>query len=147
MGLFDFFKSKKVILEHETFGRLLFMGPKMNYFEGNMLFPPVNRTINFIIDAPQEGPSDEQVDFFKTLLDRYDQLSTGASKMIEEEFRNWKEEFRIRNFEEEFELVHFNIRSLNDSEDLELAYNTNHDPHTFTIYFKAFRPIWVGIDG
>ena len=150
MGIFDFLKSKKTIINHPFFGELNFAGSKVNYFEGNTLFPPLNKNVEFVISAPIEGPSQEQVNYFKNLSSSYLEIETQAKEIIEEEFRNWKEDFEIKDFQNEFNLVFISLPSLNNksNEELELAFETKHDEnHTFTVHYKDLKAIHVNIDG
>ena len=67
--------------------------------------------------------------------------------MIESEFRNWKEEFVIRDFATEFELVCIEIPA-NSAEEWSLAYTSSHDlNHHFTVQLLRNEATHVLIDG
>jgi len=152
MGLFGLFK-KATTIEHDTFGTLTFMeikkNPQNNYFEGSGFFKPTGNEVEYFITANIEGPTKEQVLFYEKIQQDYNVLSKKCSEMIETEFRNWKDDFKITDFNSEFTLVTITIPNQNNKPiEWDLAFETEHDEnHQFTVYFKDFEPENVGVDG
>lgn len=155
MGLFSkiFKKTPEQTFEDDTFGTLTFIEikrkPENNYFEGSGLFTPSGNEIEYFITASIEGPTQEQKEFFETIQKDYSDISKKCAAAIENEFRNWKEDFKITDFDSEFTLVAITIPDLsNKPVDWNLAFETEHDEnHQFTVYFKDFEIESVGVDG
>lgn len=154
MGLFNLFKKTPTpTLEHPVFGTLTFMeikrNPENKYFEGAGTFAPTNNEIEYFIPADISGPTQQQVDFYEKLQSNYPAISSKCSELIESEFRNWKEDFKINDFNSEFKLVAINIPEFkNDPIEWDMAFETEHDEnHQFTVYFEGEEANRVGVDG
>ncbi len=152
MGLFDFFKKTPTI-EHPFFGTLTFMeidkDSEDNYFEGSGIFEPLNQKIEFQISGNLTGSTVKQEQFYKKVQRDYELISKKCASMIEAEYKNWKEDFKIKDFNAEFTLVGISIPN-QSTKPLEwhLAFDTVHDEnHMFTVYFIDFEPDFVTIDG
>ena len=151
MGLFNLFK-KPIIIQDDFFGALRFMDFKdssKDYFEGKGHFIPTNSETEYLIQADDKGPTDEQKQFYRDLQDNFQQYLEKIKPLIEDEFRNWKEEFEIKDFNKEFTLVCITIPR-HDSSPLkwDMAFTTIHDlNHQVTIDFVDKEPISILIDG
>ena len=68
---------------------------------------------------------------------------------IEVEFKNWKEDFRIKDFKKEFRPVYmFLPRCDKQPITWEIAFESDHDlNHLFTVKMKDMSAIKVSIDG
>jgi hypothetical protein len=104
MGLFSFFFGKPNKVEHHFWGTMLFIEIKndtfKSYFECSRYFIPSNQLIEIGIDGDKSGPTEYQIDFYQKIEKHYLEISKSIIPMIEDEFRNWKENFRIINFQE-----------------------------------------------
>lgn len=151
MGLFDIFK-KPTILYDEFFGALRFMDFKdasKTYFEGKGHFAPTNNETEFLIRAGQDGPTEKQRQFYKELQVNFTHYIEKIKPLIEDEFRNWKDNFTIKDFNKEFELVCITIPRI-DNQPLiwDMAFTTIHDlNHQVTIDFVGDQPTGILIDG
>ncbi|MBL0135488.1 MAG: hypothetical protein IPP79_16715 [Chitinophagaceae bacterium] len=151
MGLFSLFK-KPVIVQDDLFGRLQFIDskdPSNNYFEGAGFFEPTQCDTEYLIQADIEGPTDEQRQFYLDLQANFEQYVEKITPLIEGEFQNWREDFKITNFTEEFTLVCITIPR-QDTYPLiwDMAFTTIHDlDHHVTIDFIGKEPNGVLIDG
>jgi hypothetical protein len=151
MGLFGLFK-KPVIVEDDFFGKLLFVESKdssKNYFEGKGNFSPTNTNIEYVIIADKEGPTESQRQFYRNLQAEFSFYIDKIKPLIENEFRNWQEDFRIVDFNKEFRLVFITIPRI-DKEPLkwDMAFTTIHDlSHHITIDFIEKNPVSILIDG
>jgi hypothetical protein len=69
--------------------------------------------------------------------------------LIEDEFGNWKEGFRIANFDQEFRPVYLRIPRCESKPVIwEIAFNSDHDlNHTFTLTMNDFEAKEILIDG
>jgi hypothetical protein len=151
MGLFSFFK-KPTLLQDEFFGALRFTEFKdasKNYFEGKGYFIPTGSNTEYLIQADKSGPTDGQKQFYIDLQADFTNYVQKMKPLIEDEFRNWKEDFVIRDFNKEFELVCITIPGLNNKPvTWDMAFTTVHDlNHHVTIDFIDDEPNGVLIDG
>lgn len=153
MGLLDFIFGKPTKLENEFFGAMLFLEDKKNtlqsYFECRRQFIPSDKIIEIGIDGDVSGPTQKQIDFFKSIEDNYTIIAKAISPLIEDEFGNWKEGFKINDFQKEFEPVYLRLpRCENKPIVWEIAFESDHDRnHTFTLTMSDFDAKEVLIDG
>ena len=153
MGLLDLIFGKSIKINHSFFGQMLFLDDKKNplksYFECRRHFTPSGNLIDIIIDGAETGPTQIQTDFFKKIEDKYPEIVTSITPMIEDEFRNWNEGFRIVDFNQEFEPVHLQIpRCETQPVVWEIAFNSDHDRnHTFTLTMHDLEAKQILIDG
>ncbi len=151
MGFFNLFKKPPTI-QDDFFGKLTFIDFKdssKDYFEGRGKFLPTDSQIEYLIDGDISGPTKEQRDFYKKVEDSYDEIITKITPLIEEEFRNWQEDFVIKDFKKEFVPVGMKIPRL-PAEGIawDISFNTIHDAnHQITVDFKNFEPDSILIDG
>src|SRR5262249_35293215 len=121
-----------------------------NYFEGKGFFAPTQNEIGFLIQADIEGPTTAQKEFYSDLQNNFEQYIQTIKPLIEDEFRNWKADFKIMDFNEEFTLVCLTIPRLDMKKALiwDMAFTTIHDKnHHVTIDFIDKKPNGVLIDG
>lgn len=151
MGLFNLF-SKPFLLQHEYFGSLRFIDskdPSKCYFEGKGHFAPTNSETEYFIAADKSGPTSGQQQFYEELQKNFSHYLAKIIPLIEDEFRNWKPDFSIRDFSKEFSLVVVTIPRT-DIQPLiwDLAFTTIHDlNHHLQIDFKGDEPTGILIDG
>ncbi|MBI3219947.1 MAG: hypothetical protein HYZ44_10575 [Bacteroidetes bacterium] len=153
MGLLDFIFGKQTKIENEFFGTMLFLENKKDslksYFECRRHFSPSDKMIEIGVDGDVSGPTQKQINFFKSIEDNYSIIVKAISPLIENEFGNWKEGFKIDNFQKEFEPVYLRLpRCENKPIVWEIAFESDHDrDHTFTITMSDFDATEVLIDG
>jgi len=151
MGLFDLFKKPQTI-QDDFFGTLKFMSFKdstKNYFEGKGKFKPTGDEIEYFISGELSGPTIDQRLFYNKVQDSYDDIILKIIPLIEDEFKNWNEEFKIKDFKKEFKLVAMKIPRLDSKPTTwDMAFETIHDDnHQVTVDFKDFEPDGIIIDG
>lgn len=151
MGFFDLFK-KPPVLQDDLFGPLRFIAHKdhsKSYFEGKAYFQPTGNETDISITADKEGPSEAQRQFFLSLQSDFQRYIEKIQPLIEGEFRNWQEDFAIKDFNTEFDLVFLSIPSFDGSAPVwEMAFTTIHDrDHHITIDFIGEEPNGILIDG
>ena len=151
MGLFDIFKKSQTI-QDDFFGKLTFISfkdPTMNCFEGKGKFKPTGDTIEYTIEADLSGPTNDQRNFYNKVQDLYDEIISKITPLIEDEFKNWKEDFKIKDFKKEFKLVAVTIPRLSsNAATWAMSFETIHDNnHQVTVDFKDFEPEGILIDG
>ena len=80
---------------------------------------------------------------------KYTSITDTVIPIIEDEFRNWKENFAVKNFRFEFFPVYLNLTRFNKgSFEWEIAFNSIHDfNHQFSVSIKDFVAQSILIDG
>lgn len=153
MALFDFIFGKKTKLENKFFGIMLFIEDKndesKSYYECRRHFIPSDNTIEIGIDGDTTGPTEKQINFFKSIEDNYSIITKAISPLIETELRNWKEGFKINHFEKEFDPVYLQLpRCESKPINWEIAFESDLDRnHNFTISMSDFEAKDILIDG
>lgn len=153
MGFWDFIFGKPVIIEDDFFGEMIFnewpKKPAFNNFECEKYFKPSSQKIGIGINADKIGPTQIQKDFFKEIENNYDLLIQSFIPMIEDEFGNWKENFKIKDFNVEFEPISLIIpRCDQNVKEWTIAFSSIHDlNHEFTFEMKDWIPDFLLIDG
>ncbi|SHH85628.1 hypothetical protein SAMN04488109_5610 [Chryseolinea serpens] len=151
MGLFNLFKKTPTIRD-DFFGTLTFINFKdvtKNYFEGKGKFEPTGEIIEYLIDGDLSGLTNDQKTFYNKIQNSYDEIISKITPLIEDEFKNWKEDFQINDFKKEFSLVAVAIPRL-PSELIvwNISFDTIHDEnHQITVEFKDFEPESISFDG
>lgn len=150
MGLFDLFK-KPTTIQDPFFGPLRWVTNKdasKNCYEGNRMFGPINETVEFFIQCDLSGPTSAQREFYQHLQTNYDVLIEKAIPLIEKEFRNDIEGFKILNFRKEFIITLLNIPRLEKTPFFwDASFESIGDKnYFFTIDFKDFDPIQVYVE-
>lgn len=153
MGFLDFLFGKTITIDNPFFGKMLFFEFKKNahnnYFECNRNFKPINTEIEICLSGDVSSSTEKQELFFRKIENNYSKIKTSIIPIIENEFRNWKEEFKIIDFENEFKPVHLTIpRSESEEKIWQIAFESEHDlNHIFTITMKNFIATEIMIDG
>lgn len=151
MGLFNIFK-KPTILHDEFFGALRFVDSKhssKSYFSGKGYFSPTDSETQYIIEATKDGPTETQKQFYRDLQTNFSQHIEKIKPLVEDEFRNWEEDFSIKDFNKEFTLVCITIPRF-DKQPLiwDMAFTTIHDDdHQIVIDFVGDEANGILIDG
>ncbi len=152
MGLFDFLFRKSRIIEYPFWGALLFFKSKTGegHFKGVYIFKPLNNAIiSVFLKADPSGPTQAHSDFYKSIEDNYPAIKKSIIPVMEDEFGNWQEGFKIKDFEKEFTLSSISLpRCETTPIEWELSFDSIHDEsHTFTILMKDYEATAVQIDG
>ena len=153
MGIFDFIFGKTIKIDDEFFGKMIFSefkkNPEKNYFECRRHFKSTDEIIEIGIEGNVTGPTEVQKDFFRKIESDYDKIISSIKPMIENEFRNWKEDFKITDFKKEFKAVYlFLPRCEKEPKVWEIAFESEHDlNHTFTLTMNDLSATEILIDG
>jgi len=153
MGLFDSIFGKSMKIDNVFFGQMLFNVDKKDqsksYFECRRHFKPSDNQIEIGIDGAEIGPTQIQIDFFKSIEDNYSEITNSIRPLIEDEFGNWQEGFKIKDFNKEFEPVYLRLPRCETKPIIwEIAFESDHDRnHTFTLTMNDFVAKEILIDG
>ena len=153
MGLFDAIFGKTRKIDHHFFGQMTFTGGKVpdttDFFECRRHFRPSNNVIEIGIDGDISGPTEKQIDFFKIIEDNYSDITKAVTPLIEDEFGNWEESFKILDFNKEFKPVYLRLPRCESKPVIwEIAFESDHDKnHTFTLTMSDLQAKEILIDG
>lgn len=150
MGLFNLFK-KPLRIQDETFGKMMyskFKDTSKNFFEGQGLFKPQQKTIGFTIDADESGPTKDQKDFYHSIEKKYEQIKAAMLPLLNRELIDWYDGNKIEDFDNEFELESIVIPRMDKAPvEWSLIYVAKKIKHWATIEFVDLEPKHVLIDG
>jgi hypothetical protein len=135
MGFLDFIFGKKQKIENDFFGTMLFFEfkkePHKNYFECSKHLKPAGKIIEIAIDGDRAGTVEKQIAFFKCIESHYPEICRTAAPLVEREYKNWKEDFRITDFQKQFEPVYITLpRCETAPVEWEISFETALDEHT-----------------
>jgi hypothetical protein len=153
MGIFDFIFGKTIKIDDQFFGKMIFSefkkNTEKNYFECRRHFKPTDNNIEIGIEGNETGPTELQKDFFRQIESEYEKIISSVKPMIENEFQNWKEDFKIANFHKEFKAVYLHLpRCEKEPKTWEIAFESEHDlNHTFTLTMNNLKATEILIDG
>lgn len=153
MGIFNFIFGKTIIIENSFFGKMRLIefkkSPEKNYFECRRHFKPTNNEIEIGIEGDVTGQTELQKGFFKQIELNYEKIISSIKPLIENEFKNWKENFNITDFQKEFKAVYlFLSRCEKKTKIWEIAFETEHDlNHTITMTMNDLEATEILIDG
>ncbi|QXP60856.1 hypothetical protein [Olleya sp. HaHaR_3_96] len=153
MGIIEFIFGKTIKIDNAFFGKMIFIEnkkkPLKSYFECRKHFKPTDDIIEIGIEGNETGPTELQKDFFRKIESDYDKIISSVKPLIEKEFQNWKEDFKITDFRKEFNAVYlFLSRCENDPKSWEIAFETEHDlNHTITMTMSDLKATEILIDG
>ena len=153
MGFLDRIFGKAIKIDNDFFGKMTFLDDKKNpgnsYFECRRHFKPSDRQMEIGIDGAVTGPTQMQIDFFRSIEDNYALITDAITPLIEDEFGNWQEGFKIKDFSKEFEPVYLRLPGCETRPIVwEMAFESGHDRnHTFTLTMNEFQAKEILIDG
>jgi hypothetical protein len=153
MGIFDFIFGKTIKINDEFFGKMIFSefkkNPEKNYFECRRHFKPTDEIIEIGIEGNVTGQTELQKNFFRQIESEYEKIISSVKPMIENEFQNWKEDFKIVDFHKEFKAVYLYFPRCEKVPKIwEIAFESEYDlSHTFTLTMNNLIATEILIDG
>ena len=153
MRLLDFLFGKPIKHFNEFFGWMIFhenkKEPVKSFYACEHYFEPSAKNIEVLINGDLSGPREVQIDFFKVIEENFFTISKSIIPLIEDEFGNWKEGFKVHNFQEEFDPICIQIlRCENNPVVWKISFDTLYDEnHAFTLTMSEFEAKEIGIDG
>lgn len=151
--MLDFIFRKPTKIENDFFGTMLFLEfrkePNKSYFECKRHFKPSDKIIEICIDGDPSGPTQIQIDFFKSMESNYADIIKSITPQIESEFKKWNEGFKVLNFLKEFDPVYLKIpRCVDKTIIWEIAFVPAQDANQYvTLTMSNFEPEEILIDG
>lgn len=154
MGVLNFLFGKREEKHVDGFwGEMIYIeGSSLRtggFFRCKKYFTPLARPIDVYLAAGKDGLVSQQTEFYKEIEQRYADVVKAVIPVLEDEFGNWQEGFKIKNFEQEFSLLSIHLpECINKPVDWEIPFSTIHDDdHMFTVIFRDFIADGVQIDG
>jgi hypothetical protein len=146
MGLFSFLFRRPVFIDDVVFGRLrqeIFDKRTGNawFVTEELAFTPTGSVIGCDISAAENGPTAAQRNFYRHIEQHYAELVSTLIPVIEDEFQNWRPDFRVGDFATEFWLTGISIPLLNTWPEpikWNWSFETVHDAnHMLTFYMSG----------
>ena len=140
-------------INDDFFGNMIYMEVKEkygnSYFECQRNFSPSNKIIEIGIDADIQGPTNLQKEFFEYIESNYSKITESIIPLIEDQFRNWKPDFEIKNFNDEFQPEYLKISKCEEQPIIwNISFSSWHDEnHYFEVTMNDFQAIDLLIDG
>ena len=146
MGLFSSLFKKAEKINDPFWGEML---PVIGYFECRRHFSPKNGIIEIGLDKTLSDLEETQKAFFRSIEDGYETLCSNIAPLIEDEVRNWKPDFSIKDFKKEFIPSYLKIPACDQDPIIwEIAFDSVNDPnHTYAVTVSKMIPESVLIDG
>lgn len=131
------------------FGKSVKRNLTEDYFECERFFKPSGEQIGLTVTGGLGSLTQQQESFVAQLENNYQLIVDAIIPIVEDEFRNWKPDFRIVDFKREFKPVYLNIPTCDQQPvEWEIAFETVHDRnHTFTAGMLDGEPQYVRVDG
>ncbi|MDQ2772438.1 MAG: hypothetical protein M3Y54_18280 [Bacteroidota bacterium] len=145
MGFFSLLFPRPVFIDDAVFGRLrreIFdkATGKAWYVTEALLFAPTDKHIGCYLDTPETGPTPAQQEFYQYIEWHYAKFIDQLIPIIEDEFQNWRPDFRINDFATKFSLTAISIPELDqliESIAWDWSFDTVHDAdHMLTFYMS-----------
>jgi hypothetical protein len=148
MGIFDFFKKKPKFVD-ELFGELgytKFKDSSKNFYDGQVNFQ--GNFIGISIDADENGPTNEQKEFFKKLNTEYNKIKENIIlPFLRNELEDNIEDLGLNNFDNKFEFDEISIgRIKNEKTEWSITYDSKPMRHFVSIDFMGMKPKYMTID-
>ena len=148
MGFFSFLFQKPVFIDDPVFGRLRRESfdkrtGKAGFITEDLKFASTGPPIGCYLNTLGAGPTAAQRAFYRRIEEKYAELVPKLIPIIEDEFRNWKPKFQIRDFATEFWLTAISIPELDHTQKVawNWSFETIHDDnHMLTIYMHDETP-------
>ncbi len=112
------------------------------YWEGSGLFPPVGQTIEWFVDADENGPAESQRAVFQAIVDRYSELEPLVRAVLAKEVAAW---VGTEPYPQLTEVLKLTSLSVPTSETAEMHWELSFDstlrgtPH-FAVAMKGWAP-------
>ncbi|MAC84257.1 MAG: hypothetical protein CL624_08990 [Arcobacter sp.] len=149
MGIFDIFKKKPKFVD-DLFGEMGYTKLKdssKNFYDGEVHFQGKLIAIN--LDADENGPTDEQKDFFRKLDKEYDKIKESIIlPFLKKELEDNIEDAGLNDFDNEFDFDGISIgRIKNDKTEWSITYDSKPMRHNVSIDFEGMEPKYMTVDG
>jgi hypothetical protein len=121
-----------------------------SYWEGTGFFTPTGGSIEYFIDASEEGPGEEQRTLYKRIEARYAELLAGLAPLFAESYREWCHDEPPADIWSVFAVGSVSVPRVESREmEWELAFDCRDDAeHTFTALMRGWEPRGpIRIDG
>lgn len=144
MGLFDLFKKKEQV-QDPVLGTLT---RDKFFWGGSTGFAPTRITIDIFVTTDR-APMEAHREFYRKIEAQYDLLRPKLQAAMLELFRNWQEDFEIKDFDQEFQVLSISFGDVSTTPVVwEIAFTNVYDDHMLTVTMRDMAPdADVQIDG
>jgi len=139
-------------MNHEFFGKILFMGGDVpaedDYWECELEVDGCKEPIGVLITAGLEGPTTDQVEFYKQVTSNLDELFKQCWPIFEPDFDQWTGKKFSGQWRDDFEFQGIGIpKDANKDNNWHVCYFVDSANHYFTAQFENGEPKYNAIDG
>lgn len=135
MLLFDFFKSKRQVQDPLLGILTLYKG----LWCGSTAFSPTGGEIDIFVSS-ESMPDERHRSFYQKIQAGYALLKPKLQAVLLDHYRNWQEDFKIKNFDEEFEVHSITLYSIESPAKWEMAFTSIYDDHLLTLTIIDMEP-------
>jgi len=132
-----------------VFGSMLYLGDRLNYWEGKATFTPTGIEIEIFIDGSADDQMEQQHRFYRELLGQWLRISEDIGKVLMKTLHERRPNVPINSVWDDFKVSSLNIpKSSLESAEWEISFSTPSDQnHLFRVLMKGLMPQQVVIDG
>ena len=127
------------------FGSMVYMGDRLKYWEGQILFAPTGSTIEVFVDGPADDGMEEQHIFFQRVIQEWPALSSSIGRFLIEQSYEREPKIRI----DSFRICSLSIPAGSiENADWEVSFDTLPDrDHIWAVHMKGLVPLGFVVDG
>jgi hypothetical protein len=131
------------------FGKSVKRNSAKDYFECERYFSPSGEQIGLSVTGELSVLTRRQEDFIGQVEKEYPLIVGAVIPAIEDEFQNWKPDFKIGDFKREFKLVHLAIPTCEQQPvEWEMSFETIHDlNHVVVVSMLDLQLLHIHVDG
>jgi hypothetical protein len=147
-----FIGKPPIVLEHEVFGSMRFMGSDKpdvdDYWEAEWVVDEGEEPLSILVNAPESGPIEAHIAFFQAVVSDLDALFDRCWPVFQPDFEEWTSKAFDGNWREDFKLVSLEIPKDGDvTNEWTVSYFVDAANHYFTARFIGGEPRCNEIDG
>src|SRR5439155_23081866 len=133
---------------YPIFGSMLYMGDRLQYWEGKANFSPTSTEIEVFVDGSAEDSMDQQHEFFQTLSAKWASLSEAIGKMLQEASRDWYPNLPAGSIWDHFSVASLDVpRHVLENAEWEITFSSKDDyGRLFTVHMKGTQPQQASVD-
>lgn len=132
-----------------VFGRMRYMGGRVEYWEGKVEFPPTASTIEVFVDGSAVDGMETQREFFSRVLQEWPSLSQAIGRALSEGWQRHEPRAPVKLPWEHFMPSSLNIPKASfETAEWEISFVTTLDPgHLWSVHMRGDQPQAIVLDG
>lgn len=139
---------KQTRRDDPIFGRMLYMGDRLRYWEGIAKFAPTGVNVDVFVDGSSDDDMKQQRELFKNICEEWSSLRDPIGEMLQESCRERGRELLADSVWDQFQVSSLSVpKSGLDSAEWEISFSARSEDHLLSVNMKGRRPLRVAIDG